>query len=1015
MIDIFSCKFTNDFCTTGSNSLVGGLGSRQTVDIEFYVHWEVLAKDLTFYGNQIIRNDGGNWINDGFRLGQTIYVEYVGTSTAINYGEFEIANISTDILTLTEVTNSDSHSDLVNGTLPFTTEIGTFDFNVHGTTKIKNINFYFGLVENSQSTNYVSLLDGEIQKYTKNGLDTDDGNTYTLDIANSNKSWITGTATDITNTTIEELGTGYTEVSTGFEQAFKITLPFFLVPTFLESFVDTNDELSGNLFPELAGANSLKFTYKIEAGTDNTSVIFYTDNGNISAFTNNGSVGFYDQYRNTATAPEYSIDSVTYLDPNGNTVDELIKNATTSVELNLYSTSGKFVAGQTRVIVTVYEVPEDFADVQNNTSTLFTNFDVSYVNVLEGAAATDNNNIDNLEVNFVDANNLSIIFDYLPPNATKQYLIVVETADYDELDLSLSDGNTMLADYNSFQYQVDLTEIYTSPNGILVNEHSSNDENRTFTDYKGWIEDGVLFTNQFRIYTTGGYSDELTNSLRSATVKIEVVNSLDSSRNFTLEEFTLLPPNQNTGRTFQLPTGDPKNYLSITEDTVTVAYTAYTIKYATKLRWETWFTQANADPDFSPATKDWHEYFVSGEWSVKMNMYFDISSVDTDDNEYNFEVVHGTDVGIKDYDEYDGCEITATIETFHEPTMTDLDGSLSRTANTFVRATFYGKKLFPCIWNPSSECDYSQIISGSGSGSDSNGEIFALGCPELYGILELDDLSNGGQTFIRQISTMYDPETDTPWIGESGVRAKITLYPYATNPCAVVEAVLDIEQLDLSRNYKLSARIGEVAGTICSVAITYVTDNLNFESYTNTDINGYLENDLLIFTDGLNADSQGEIITYSAPTITFKNPKDGIRICCASDSRIDGVKADPSYTNATLIGLSEDDFLFFTANGREATTTNSGYTFDTVTGTMTYTGNNGNIIVDFKEAIFSDNIVTPVMSYTHASLQGLTMQDILVFNNGFEGSSFGLVSLLGDTLYFGTMISGKLKVCRVNG
>lgn len=1014
MVDIYNIKFTNDFSTTPTNSLVGGLGAKVTCTIEFFVHWELLGKDLTFLNDQIVRNDGGSWITEGWRVGQHIYVDYVGTdSTPYNYGEYEIVNISTDIITVAEVTNSESHSDLVNGTLPFTFDLG-FNFNIYGTETVKNIDFYYGLVENSASASFASLLDGEIQKYTKNGLDTTQGNTYSLDIANTNKSWITGTSTDITNTTIAELGLGYTGVSTGYEQCFKITLPFYISPAFLETFVDTNGELNQNLFSELAGANSLKFVYKIDAGTDGLGTIFSTDQGNINAFTNNGAVGFYDEYRNLSTTPEYSITSIEYLDPNGDAVDSLIKNATTSVTITIASATGKFANNLTRVATTVYEIPEDFADVQNNANTLFTNFDVSYKSVIEGTAASTNNNIIDYEVTYIDVNTIEVSFDYSPPSADKKYLIVCETADEGDIDMLTTDGMTMLADYNEFEFQIDLSEVYSS-NGIWVNEHSSNDINRAFTDYRGWIEDGVLFTNEFEIANTGGYSSEFTISLRNVVCKIEAVNASDSTRNFTLEEFTLLPPNEDEGRSFQLPTGDAKNYLKIEEVASSISATTYEVQYATKLRWETWLTQANADPDFVSATKDWHEY-ITGNWSVKMNMYFNLSAIDTNSDRFNFEVIHGTDLGIKDYDEYDGCEITGVLETFHEPTMTDLQGQISKTANTFVRATFYGRKLFPCVWSPDSECTYTQILSGSGSSSDSNGDISALGCKELYGILELDDEQSGGQNFIRQISTMYDPETDTPWIGEAGVRAKITLYPYATVPCAVVEAVLDVDLLDLSANYKLSARVGEVSETICLVSIFYgSTESGTFLLYSNNDLIGYAENDLLIFGNGLNQDSYLNIVSYIAPDIYFKAPLRALRICCAANGRIDDTKgAGPSYVSASLVGLSEDDFLFFTADGKEATTQSTGYTFTSGTGTMAYTGNNGAIIIDFRPALISGTLSAQT-TYTNALLQGLTLQDVLIFHEGYEATStLAVTDLTGSTLTFNSAVTGKFKICLVN-
>lgn len=1015
MIDILDLKITNDFCSIGASNLIGGLAGKCQAEIDFIIHWEVQSKDLTLFGNQIARNDGGDFILDGFRIGQRIYVRYTGTdSTPVNEGEFKIANISSGVLTLVEVTGSDSSSTIPNGTLPFTTEIGTTEYDIFGLTKIQNIDFYYGLVENLNSPSYTSLLDGEIQKYTINNLDADAFGSSILNIANSNKSWLFGSSADINGTIIEELGTGTSGVSTGFEQRFKITIPFYIAPPFSPTFVNGSNQLDGNLVSFLMGSNSLKFVPKIEAGTDNSSTIFTTDNGNISSWINNGDVGFYDQYRNTGITPEYSIGSISYADPNGNSVDGLLKNATTSVSIVLNSVNSRFLANNTKVRLSVYEIPEDFNDVLNNTSTAFTNFDVSTLLALEGVVAATNNNIVDYEVNIASASQINLIFDYTAPNDDKSYVIVVETYRYDEPSLVDSDGLTLLADYREFEFYVDLTDVYTSTNGITVNEHSSNALERSYTDYKGWKEDGVLFTNAFRIYKLAGYSNEYATSLRNVNLKIEVENSTDASRNFTLEEFTLLPPNQDTGRSFLLPTADPKNYLKITEDTDTSGYTAYTIKYATKLRWMSWFTQPNADPDFATPTQAWDTY-QTGDWSIKCNMYFNLSAIEDDGTRLSFVVKHGVDVGIYDYGDNEDCNVDYVIETFHEPTMTNLQGQISKTANTFVRATFTGKKMFPCIWDyisgSGSVCSYQQVSSGSGSASESNSYIFNLDCPDLYGILELCDEQAGGIDTIRQISTMYDPETDTPWIGEAGVRAKLTLYPYIG--VAVVEAVLDVDLIDTTKNYQISARIGEKAQTICLVAIFHQGEDLL--TYTNNDLIGYTENDLLIFGTGLNQDSLQNIISYSAPTITFKTSIAYLKITCASNGRIDDTKSGSSYSNAALVGLSTDDFLFFMRDGKEATTQiGSGYTFTSGTGTMAYTGNNGQIIIDFKPSIVSTS-VSSVTSYTDVALTGLNLNDILVFAAGVELSTLGILTMVGNTLYFSSAVSGLLKVVRVNG
>ena len=142
---------------------------------------------------------------------------------------------------------------------------------------------------------------------------------------------------------------------------------------------------------------------------------------------------------------------------------------------------------------------------------------------------------------------------------------------------------------------------------------------------------------------------------------------------------------------------------------------------------------------------------------------------------------HSANIYIKGYEvPANILPFTGKIETFDSISLADLSGTVSKINNTRIKATF--------------ESDFTTHPDYPFS---------------FYGIIEVDTKSTGGISFIRQISTIIEPENDTPFVGLNGNLAKITV---TTSPDkVVVEADLDISKLpsDLN-NYKLSARVGRI-------------------------------------------------------------------------------------------------------------------------------------------------------------------------------------------------------------
>src|SRR3990167_774676 len=766
MIDLIDLKLKDKFSTLGSTKLTGNIGSKVTAVMDFIVHWECLQVDVELVNNSNIinSNDGTDFIQCGFKAGDTF--ELIGTAS--DDGIYAIGGISQYSLFVVNTGTSDSM-------IPVTfTGIASVVVDIHGTTPVNTIDYYFGLVENSGSPVYTSLLDGEVQHFRKTGLDADGGNNYALDVFTTNKSWVSSSVTEQADTKIYEMGIGNSGASYGYEQWFRIEHVFHVEPAVLRAWEDANGDLDITLIAFLNQTASLKFIPRITSGFSASGSEHSTDNGNINAFLQNGDVGFYGEYRNGG-APNYGIDTaVTYQSSGGAVMTELAYNDNSVFEVIIEKLSAGNFNTNHKFDVYVYVVPEDL-DIQNNANTIWENFDVSNVYLDEGAAPASDNNITQATATSLSGTTVLISCVYAGDSSMngKKFLILIDVGE-EGSDTATNDHHTLLIDYREFDLFIDTEDLIVS-DGALVNEHSTNDTELAYTDFKGWVEDGLLINYEFNVKRTAGISDEFTAALESITWSIDVEHQTDSSRNFNLEEVTVPLPS-NTTRGFQLYTGDPKNDFILSELTGDVNYRKFLLQFATKIRWENWATQGNADPDFINATANWSTYDLPPDWKIYINVKLNVL---LDDGTLEEDYVHTRKIEVKvlNYDDFNGCERTGEIQTFHAVTGQNLAGKLSYYTNTIIKGIFYGESLFPCIYEAfsnSGSCTYDALSSGSGSYS--NNDTTLNGCPEYYGILELDQPNIGNQTTIRQISTIIaDTESPSPWVGDLATNKAIII------------------------------------------------------------------------------------------------------------------------------------------------------------------------------------------------------------------------------------------------
>lgn len=639
-VNIVSIEFLDqDYgtITTGVDFLNGSIGDRVKAEITFDVHWEALGVNgsVNPFKTEFTRLDNGNFINDGFKIGDIIQYSSDVDPTPIS--------ITIVFVSPNKIVFDNIYSALTSGLC---------EADIYGLTPVQNVDLFYGIVPNTSLQN-TNLLDNTTQKLTSGVVNY--ANTTPTPITSSTtvKSWVYDLDNELS--TIEGNGT-LIDVN---KQRFKIVHDFYIQPVFLTGQI-VNGVLNQSSVPYLANTQSLKYNFKIdcrftETGTNADKT---TTNGNINQFLKSGNVGWFDENGNGGT-PEYTLNSITYRETLNNTVVQSIQpNSETRISINVNSANNRFEYFNTEFILHIYRTPKDASVYQNTTTDLKENFLVSRVPLRTGGNPTTTN------IGFVKAgasvtsgSNGSVTVDFTflptfflsqdnviadiqafnndPANVADGYLIFVTCQDKDITNKANSDKVAVLCDVNTAE-GISLEDFYNTE-GVcetvtLFNDHPTNDPFLAFTDYKGWVEDGVLTNSRIQILKTNenqgidGNTIQNVWNLATLTAKVEAEHKTDVTRFFTLEEKLFVAGLDVTeSRNYILPLFDDFNEIVWEEDTIseTPTHKYYNLQYPFKLRWEDWKPLVGADNDFPLASQDWVQY-INDNWHIKFNLYKDI-------------------------------------------------------------------------------------------------------------------------------------------------------------------------------------------------------------------------------------------------------------------------------------------------------------------------------------------------------------------------------------------------------
>lgn len=707
--------------------LAASIGERikavSVIDVAWYT--EASSSNPVAVSDDTIERTTGSWTDDGFAVGDTVLIDF-----------FSSPDQTKIILYVDDLT------------MIFTTGTGIFSAAstvtvFYGITPMEAILFDYGLVENGGPTQFTSKINNYAQSYDADGIVSAAPALVTLDEKDDsiNRVWQNGK--------VEAKFLGLSP--DGRTQFFQIEHEFIVLPYFIDGYLSN---LQNGTLPLLfASGNTLK--YVIRANFRDF-VINPNSNKEVVLDDRLGTVGFYNQNFNGFNV-EYSIDSIDY-----GAFDGLAVGATTNVTIVVNSAGAVFGAGDP-VLVGLSYLPEsvDYVDLE----TYEQNFLYDLKRQLIGDPAVASSIISNLVITLNSASKITITFDtdytgaqQLKLDENKYFAIWVEVGDA-SLSNATDDRVALLADVEQYDFDPDVAGLITAdPRESLFFFHCQDpDFSAGSNDFKGWIEDGLLW--KFKAIT----AMSLNAVIEAASFKFAAYNPTTGDffilqeYNFDLSASVLLPFTRllfpltilqeqqiaiDSSRGFILGTGDPFNFVKwetppptpLVDDTQ-----VHNIQVAFKMNWEEWINNPNVNVVFYDVAEPNNGFNQrSDRYSLKEG-YEIVGALDfTMSNgvsltEYRFI---SAPANVQDYhinDTEDPETYCCVVTTHDQADTTNLNSGYLSTENTLIRARF-------------SRCDLGDLDVEPAT---------------ICGIIRLD-INNGGLFSIHELSTFRDPETGSP-------------------------------------------------------------------------------------------------------------------------------------------------------------------------------------------------------------------------------------------------------------
>jgi hypothetical protein len=744
----FRSQYRNgeNFASNSSDFTAFAIGTATEL-IQAKIHFRVrywsaatAANEFEIVSNVITRQSG-SFIDDGFVVGGTCLGYTSGGSPS-----------SPDVFTTRTIVNITPQTMEVNGgTINMSS---TSNFRVDGNNALTGVEYDFNIIGNSESPNFISKIDGSTIGYTRGGVST---SSVPMFPKGTSKAWITGSIStrEVSNS------------DGGTVRVMEVLHSFRVLPFYLDGEVVN---IQTNIAPALFNGQQCRYLYRAifkGNGADPTDV------KKVWNSIGNGSFVWLGQQAVGQTS----------LSVVNATIDQTTGAFSFEIDNPLALTIEKAVIGMS--------VLRDPSKWQNTSQTTFDdNFLLDTKRLEIGDTGQDSTILKNLS--FTTPSSVitfagEIDFTNSQYNAltTSDYLLLWITLDDDAATNATGSRVTLPAILELVEKSTDVPGLLEiDKTGFFVTPHPYNvDLVDTFTDFKGWGEDGIVTRFGLRMRQDQGAVE-----IKSVIHRLIGFNTSTGDW-FTLQQVVQpLSPNIFTpddvqqiqdysSRGYVLANGDPFNRIwMVLQEPYDPMQPVYQLYCGMKVNWETWI-QNPAIPAvfFNPSLPQ--NGLNRDAFSKQLNGYdvrycIDIECESTGNVVTLYRFLSDT-FEIFEFDR-DGRRVprwTGNIQTFTADGSVNTGLTIINDADTMVKATFSRNSLYPTLYND--------------------------------GILRIDPFE-GGQHSIEEISSIW-PEA----LGQ--IMRDITVSEVGSD--VILTGFIRNEKVQAGECYSLSARLWPYVAT----------------------------------------------------------------------------------------------------------------------------------------------------------------------------------------------------------
>ena len=613
--------------TNYTSYLRGGVMNVQkavyTVEVSWFELWlgDTTGNLWSVDGNVLIRNQG-SWVTEGFSIGDKIDLG-LGVPLAPVFADRIITNITDDRIYFDGTAVAATDSDLG----------GYLDA---GKTDLHGLEYSFGIIPNQDNPFFSSLLDNSNQTYYADNIGVGGSTAFvTLQAkTQSVKGWDTSR---VGNSKVKFLSRPSTYI-----QEFEIHHEYIINPYTLPNL------LSGNKSYKYVS----KFDFRLNVNNVNTAKVAIDDlqSGSVGDFNEN-----YNGYVN-----DFTVSDLVYTDvASASTSTSLNLSSKTKVEFNVSSASGLFTIGDP---VCVFHSFIPTKSEYNKSALIYRDGWVFRSNrVLIDDPASDFDGILQLDVNYVDANNITV--SYETEYTSDERLLIGEGSAY-KLGCEVGDGDlanqtlnvTLLVDEDVYLDDKNITGLIVS-DGFGFNPYYKfiAPTADLFTTYFGWVEDEIISWHRIGVNRTAAkdakilgaqfkivaYEDATGETFDLQNEQLDLSGELTvpstNPTNPSAFDFQLI--NDNRTRGYNLPLGDEFNLLLFETDDEDATYKYYEWRVGFKMNWQYWVSLPDADNIFIDSTDTFNgknnrasNYSLKNGWSIRTIWSFDMQGIDDDGN-----------------------------------------------------------------------------------------------------------------------------------------------------------------------------------------------------------------------------------------------------------------------------------------------------------------------------------------------------------------------------------------------